>query len=541
MTEPDDLTRNDSSAKAVNSTDPYALHDPELDLPPDLRASRPTRKETIQVGVRTVAALAGVGVAVVVVAAATIFSGPTLVTRVPGIVVTPAAAAQQRVCPGPIQTASDSANPTFSSTGDVTPTYRATSGTIFTDRLTTAADVANAGPLRLTLPPRGDVSALLAGSESQVLATPSLSGLAVAECAQSSGDSWLVGGSTDIGRSTLLLVSNPSTVPATVAVEVFGELGKVSAPGMAGLVVAPGALRVFSLAGFAPGLVSPVVHVSSRGGQVVASLQQTTVRTLQPGGIDLVGVAQAPSRNSTIPGLVLRSTAAVTAAQGSAGYGDLEATVRLLLPGRVDATVTVTITAEEGSAAPAAPAAASSNDDAAPADASTGEVPPGSAPARGATRFTVSLVAGRVTDVPLPGLEDGSYLVTVAAAQPVVAAARSSVIDASTASDFVWLSTAGPLSARQLVSVATGPSPSLHFANSGTTPRTVTVVDGESSRAVVVPARGGSSIPVPAGDSILLTGAGGLTASVLFMSDTLAAGFTVSPPDAGSRPITVYR
>ncbi|MBC7519331.1 MAG: hypothetical protein H7248_10730, partial [Microbacteriaceae bacterium] len=333
------------------ATDPYSLHEPEhIPAADDSADATPGKQGAIRAGVRTVTAVAGIALAVLVIGAATVFTGPRVLTRQIGTLVTPAPAAQQRVCPGPVQEVSDEAGTRFLAVGAASENFRAIGGTVFSDRLDTSASASasapNAGPLRLTLPPRIENSSFLAGSQSQLLSGKELSGLAVAECTQASGESWLVGGSTEVGRTSVLLISNPSTVPATVSIEIFGESGKVSAPGMAGLTIAPASARGFSLAGFAPGLISPAIHVSSRGGQVVATLQQSTVRTLQAGGVDLVGAAQLPNRSAIIPGLVVSKSAAVTAAQGAAGFGDLETAVRLIAPGSRDATATVTITPE---------------------------------------------------------------------------------------------------------------------------------------------------------------------------------------------------
>jgi hypothetical protein len=56
-----------------------------------------------------------------------------------------------------------------------------------------------------------------------------LNGLLGASCQAPSAQHWLLGGDTSTGRETLLLLSNPSTVPATVNLEVYAEGGRVQA------------------------------------------------------------------------------------------------------------------------------------------------------------------------------------------------------------------------------------------------------------------------------------------------------------------------
>ena len=110
-------------------------------------------------------------------------------------------------------------------------------------------------------------------------------------------------GRPSVGRTSILTLSNPTAVTAQVSLQIFGEEGAVEAPGLLGIEVQPGAQRVLSLAGFAPGLVSPIVHVEARGGQVVAYLQQSIVRGLDASGVDLVDAAPDPATDLTFPGV----------------------------------------------------------------------------------------------------------------------------------------------------------------------------------------------------------------------------------------------
>ncbi|MFW8745689.1 DUF5719 family protein, partial [Mesorhizobium japonicum] len=157
-------------------------------------------------------------------------------------------------------------------------------------------------------------SGLLAGAQSQIAAADDESGLAAAACAEPSGSTWLVGGATTTGRTTLLTLANPTQVDATVTLAIFGEKGVVQAPGLSGIVVTAGAQRVIPLAGFAPDLASPAIHVTARGGRIVASLQQSTVRGLDAGGVDLVGATADPSTSLRIPGIRVLGAAAVAQA-----------------------------------------------------------------------------------------------------------------------------------------------------------------------------------------------------------------------------------
>ena len=147
-------------------------------------------------------------------------------------------------------------------------------------------------------------------------------GFAAAACAEPSGSIWLVGGSTAVGRTTLLTLANPSPVDATVGSHhPESETARSSAPGMSGIEVQAGAQRVISLAGFAPDVASPVVHVDARGGQVVASLQQSIVRGLDAGGVDLVDAGADPATHLVIPGVRILRRGRRQQGPGAVGLG----------------------------------------------------------------------------------------------------------------------------------------------------------------------------------------------------------------------------
>ncbi len=58
-----------------------------------------------------------------------------------------------------------------------------------------------------------------------------LRGSAAAACQQPANDLWLVGANTALGRTAVLNLSNASSSPATVSLELFGAEGQIQAPG----------------------------------------------------------------------------------------------------------------------------------------------------------------------------------------------------------------------------------------------------------------------------------------------------------------------
>jgi hypothetical protein len=467
-----------------------------------------TGKRVAVASARAAGATIAVGVAVAVIAAAGILPLPTFAVAPASIVITPVATPQQAVCPGAfLRLGNDEGENAGSSSAIGVPTV------LFgpTDAAPTSTAVEGVGTPTLLASDAG--SALISGSQTQALAEPDVAGFTAASCASGSNDSWLVGGSTAVGRTTLITLTNPTDVTSTVALEIFGEAGAVSAPGTTGIAVAPRSQTVLALAGFAPEIISPVIHVTSTGGSVVADLQQSVVRGLENAGADIVGTTAKPATSVAIPGLVITTPEAIEnrIALGE-GSDDLETIVRIFAPGDANGTATVGV-------------APISGDD-------TG------------ASFTVDLTGGTAVDVPLSGLAAGSYVVTVDSDVPVVAAARSSTAStpepASGTSDFSWLPAPALVVDPTSFTVSSGPDAVIHIANTADAAADVTLTapDGEIVPVALEP---GSAVAldIPVGTWQLVS-TQPVSASIGYSSDTQLAGFTVAPRLADAGPMTIY-
>ncbi|MCU1415488.1 MAG: hypothetical protein JWN80_2828 [Microbacteriaceae bacterium] len=488
----------------------------ESDSAPEARAQRGARGAVV-IGARIVTGLIGTGAALVILVAATVLPLPARSLAAPSVLVNPVAASQQRVCAGPLlELASSSGASATQSTSFGQPAVAAASTSSHVERspLSSTDNSSKVAPALLTVPAaRGDGS-LFAGSQSQSAATSDIVGFAASECAPGEGDSWLVGGATSTGRTTLVTLSNPTEVASTATITIYSENGQVSSAGTEGIDVPAGGQRVFSLAAFAPGVDSPVVHVESRGGSIVANLQQSTVRTLQPGGVDIVDPSTAPGTLSVIPGVTILNSDAVFAQQGQAGYEDLLSVVRLLDTGTEAAHVQVSVIAEDSSAKAVAPA-------------------------------KVTVKAGIVTDVPLTGsFPDGRYTLTITSDQPVVAGARVSTVGSSGQDDFAWYSAAQALTGNNFVVVAPGPSPTASVSNAGGAPISVTVTSSQEAAVPVtltVPAHSAVSTPVAPNVGYTVTSTSVFRLAVGYEGDGELSSFSVGSPAVASQPIRVYR
>jgi hypothetical protein len=210
-----------------------------------------------------------------------------------------------------------------------------------------------------------------------------LRGLAAASCTTPTTSHWLVGGSSQVGASAVLSVQNPTTRPASVALEVFGPSGPFAVGGQAAFTVAPGEQVVTRLDSLAPEQRRLAVHVRATGARVTASLQSQGIDGLVPAGTDLVEAGAAPAETLAVSGVVSRGE----------DSGDEHAATMWLLAPEAAGTADVRVYGPQGRV----------------------------------TLFgaeEVALAAGAVVGVPLGGLDPGTYTVVVDADVPVVGAAR---------------------------------------------------------------------------------------------------------------------
>jgi hypothetical protein len=500
---------------------------------------RGERRRGLVIGARIASGIVASAVAVVVIGAVAFVPLPTLGAEPRSVTVEPAPADQLRVCPGGAMRVGDETGSdadTAFAIGAPSLDGEAQNGTLDRSRLTSADPTAAVSTAPEVLRVAAADGAQVAGAQSQDVDAPDFRGFAAAVCAEPSGSIWLVGGAMTIGRSTVLLIANPTDVPSRVSLEIFGEDGPVSAPGMSGIDVPAGGQRVLSLSGFAPGVASPVVHVTARGGRVVADLQQSIVRGLDAVGVETIGAGADPGPSLVIPGVRIVDTIGTNRARALADWQDAGAVVRVAVPGAVAGTVTVRVVPEAGAAEGAE-----------------------------GTSFEIELDAGTVTDIPLDvsgedpaaeaaedhdhGLQDGIYTVYVDADVPVAAAVRTSTavdtgqdpapdaVLAAPPSDLAWFSAAPALDETAFFVVPAGPAPVVSIVNPTAVDVALelTTARGGGVQAVAIPAGGTVSLPVSPG-AYLLSGAAGLSVGVTFAAPGSLAALVLSParPVAGA-------
>ncbi|WP_285243705.1 DUF5719 family protein [Pseudarthrobacter sp. fls2-241-R2A-127] len=269
-------------------------------------------------------------------------------------------------------------------------------------------------------------NASAAGAMKYTATDGDLQGSAAATCGQPSNDQWLAGASTTVGRTSVLALTNASSTPATVSLELYGGAGQIQAPGSRGLLVAPGTTRSVVLAGLAPNVPQLSVRVRSAGGPVAASIQQSVLRGLTPGGVDFIAPGAAPSVRQVVTGVDIQDPAGLAALTSRSGYGDAAPVLQLTVPGASDAVVEIKLYGRDGQTA---------------------------LPAGG----VVTAKAGSVTEVSLAGVPAGQYTIAASSDVSFVAAARMSRgLQAGQPSDVAWAGSAVRLGSQHVVPVPKG-------------------------------------------------------------------------------------
>jgi len=163
-------------------------------------------------------------------------------------------------------------------------------------------------------------------------------GLSSGVCAPPGTDFWFVGGGSQVGQRTSVLLTNADVAPAQVDVTVYGEHGQLDAPAGHGVVVPAHGQKSLRLDALSPGSAATVVHVQVQTGRLSAAVHDSEVDGLTPRGTDWVPVAAEPGRHPTVTGFV-------------AGKGTRS--LRLLVPGATDAVVHLRVITPDRSFVPA--------------------------------------------------------------------------------------------------------------------------------------------------------------------------------------------
>lgn len=411
--------------------------------------------------------------------------------------------AAQLVCPGPetVEATGDekapapafvaAAAPPVSFTGDATGSgqLRATTVPAGEDKAVqlfgspaTAGSLTAAASVDVTA--SGPSAAGLVASQVTSVAGGDLRGLSGAACTAPGTDVWLVGGGGDDGRRGRIVLTNVAPNPVDVSLHVLSADGRVDHTASAAVTLPAHGRTTVLLGALAPSVSSPVVHVTTTGGAVTATLHDTWLHGTTAWGTDDVSAGTPPSRTVLVPGV------SVTGA----------ALVRIAVPGPDEAVAQVRLLGPDGEVV---------------------------APDNGVVRVP----AGSSRDLDLSQLPAGTYGVEVTADVPVVAGAMvERRTDAAGVADLAWLASVPPLTGAEhvlgIAGVTAGRS-DLTATLALTAPdgaASVELVSGTSAPTTVRVAAGTTKVvTVPADQATFVrtaTGSGPLVAARLLTAPT---------------------
>ena len=367
----------------------------------------------------------------------------------------------------------------------------------------------------LSLAPTGGRVANAVGSVATVTKSGDLRGLTTAPCAQPGAMSWIVGGSIAAGSSAELRLTNPGATPATVKVNLYGSIGRLSLPSNGEVTVPAGGSS--SLVLETKGSQDPRIAVSieADGGSVVPTLVTESLDGETPAGTDVITPGAAPATDLVVPGVEIVEPATqgeVPDAKTGADSSDTPA-VRIVNPGQAPATVSVTMLGKDGAH-----------------------------PLAGAQSVTID--AGSVFDIQLAGVAAGTYGVQVTSSAPVGAAVRMvrsggeyPARSKALVHDQAWAQAALPGAADSgLLAVprAASLTSSVTVANSGpATSLTLSSLDGSWSQDVTVAKGSAVVVEVPAKVAAVRLSAAGSSSGQSRTPSGLAAATVVTAQAGG--------
>lgn len=247
-------------------------------------------------------------------------------------------------------------------------------------------------------------------------------------CQAPQASQWFVGGSADITSRGSLVIVNSGLSAALVDLHVWSEAGPQP---MKTISVAASGTQILKLDSLAPGAARTAFHVSPRSGRINAFLVDERGKGLRALGGDLVNSASNSDKEIVIAGIPQASQEKVKKSKGKGAISQSH-TLRVLVPGEVDARISVEVISSDGIFNPIG--------------------------------FSARIAkAGVVNDYVFdPNLGSGNFAIRIKADQKIVASVQSSIKSLSGRTDFVWSTRTTEL--KEFTIATTGLAPVITFS-----------------------------------------------------------------------------
>jgi len=316
-------------------------------------------------------------------------------------------------------------------------------------------------------------SALLTANQIQLSTDTAIRGLLGAPCLRPQSEFWLVGGTTSVGRESLLVLTNPTAVDATADLTIYTENGLSHSAGLTGVSVPKYSTTVLPLSSFVLRAESLTVHVESFGGSITAFIQQKAVRGTSANGADFISPSSGASKESVFPGILVRgSKDSAKFRQESTKYSDVYNLLRITNPSNTEANITFQVLGTNSQTF--------------------------------GTVLSVKAPAGKVTDFEISGLEDGDYFGVLNSDVEVYSSVRLVRAKATGSKyiDFAWINPAEKFESRRYIAVPSSGISKLSIVNPGSQPATVELKIGSALVKRSISAAGAEVIRVAPGLSV---------------------------------------
>ena len=270
-------------------------------------------------------------------------------------------------------------------------------------------------------------------------------------CSAPSISQWFVGGSADVTSKGKLLLINSGLSEAIIDVEIWSESG-IRPPKV--VTLKANSSLVQNLDSLDPGAKRIALHISPRSGRVNAFLVDERGRGLQSLGGDMVNASADPTKEIIIPAIPQMKRSGKT----------LGHTLRVLVPGEVDARVTVQLNSTKGSFIPVG--------------------------------FDDRIIkAGVVSEIALnPQLAPTTFSLKISSDRPIVASVYSSTY-AQSKSDFVWSTSTQEMKSYSLA--VSGLEPELVFSGEKISLTLSILYTNKKEKKVTIKGEGIATFKVP--------------------------------------------
>jgi hypothetical protein len=276
-------------------------------------------------------------------------------------------------------------------------------------------------------------------------------------CSSSQSEQWFVGGAADVTSKGRLILVNSGLSAASVDIEVWNEIGLQPTKAISIKANSYLELGVDSLA---PGSQSLVIKTITRAGRVTSYMVDERGRGLRALGGDIINSTSKASKEVFIPAIThtVRKVGSKTV--------ELPHALRVLVPGEIDARITVSVFSTDGSFIPAG---------------LEGKV----------------VKSGSVATLDLnPNLPASKFGIRITSDEPIVASVFSPTISEGK-SDFIWSTAANELKP-SVFSVA-GLAPQLIFIGAKVNLELELFFSGGKRKSISVDAEDIATVKIPDG------------------------------------------